>query len=90
MERIARDDAETVEAVDRVHLSQLAAGDRMGVQGFEIEPGAVVPEHSHEHEQVGVVVEAELVLVGGNGDKGDGSERGGSLWAGGHVRRSGR
>lgn len=66
MERVAREDVHSTEAVDRVHLSKLAAGERMSVQGFEIAPGAVVPEHRHEHEQVGVVVEGELTfLVGG-------------------------
>jgi quercetin dioxygenase-like cupin family protein len=75
MERIARDDAAPVEAVDRVHLSQLAAGDRMSVQGFEVEPGAVVPRHSHDHEQVGVVVEGVLVfVVDGTGEDGEGAD----------------
>jgi quercetin dioxygenase-like cupin family protein len=63
MERVAHEEVDAVEAVDRVHLSQLAAGDRMSVQGFEIEPGATVPEHSHEHEQAGVVVEGELTFL---------------------------
>lgn len=69
MEHVARDDVDSVEAVERVHLSRLAAGDRMSVQGFEIEPGATVPEHSHDHEQTGVVVEGELTfLVGDEGE----------------------
>jgi len=29
---------------------------------LDFEPGAVVPEHSHPHEQLGIVVEGELVL----------------------------
>lgn len=55
-------DAETTEAVDGVHLAVLAGADRMNVQGFEIEPGARVPEHSHEHEQTGVLYQGELVF----------------------------
>ncbi|WP_248515292.1 cupin domain-containing protein [Salinarchaeum laminariae] len=57
------DEAETTEAVEGVHLSLLAGADRMNVQGFAIEPGAVVPEHSHDNEQTGVVYEGELTFV---------------------------
>lgn len=63
MERVATDDAEAVEAVSDVHLSVLAGADRMNVQHFRIEPGATVPSHSHEQEQVGYVVAGELTFV---------------------------
>lgn len=63
MERVGLADRETVEAVDRVHLTQLAVGDRTSIQGFEIEAGATVPEHSHHHEQTGFVYEGELTFV---------------------------
>lgn len=63
MERAALDDVQTTEAVDGVHLAMLAGGERTNVQGFEIEPGAEVPEHSHEHEQAGVVYEGELTFL---------------------------
>jgi quercetin dioxygenase-like cupin family protein len=46
---------ETVEAVEGVHLTQLAVGEAMNVQHFHIEPGAVASEHSHHHEQTGYV-----------------------------------
>jgi len=55
--------AEATEAVEGVHLSLLAGTDRMNVQGFEIEPGAVVPEHSHDNEQTGLVYEGELTFL---------------------------
>lgn len=55
-----------VEVVEGVHLTQLVAGERMSIQHYHIEPGAVVPEHSHHHEQVGFVYEGSLTfLVGG-------------------------
>jgi len=63
MERVGLADRATVEAVDRVHLTQLAVGDRTSIQGFEIEAGASVPEHSHRHEQTGFVYEGELTFV---------------------------
>ena len=66
MERVGLSERETVEAVEQVHLPQLAAGERTSIQGFEMEPGATVPEHSHHHEQTGFVYEGELTfLVGG-------------------------
>lgn len=63
MERVALADREEVEAVDRVNLAQLAAGDELSVQHFRIEPGAVVPEHDHRHEQGGFVYRGELTFV---------------------------
>lgn len=53
----------SVEAVDDVELSQLVVGDRMSVQHFRIEPGAVVPEHDHPHEQAGFIYAGELTFV---------------------------
>lgn len=62
MEVIPHEAGDDVEAVSGVHLAQLAAGDRMSVQHFFVEPGRVVPEHSHEHEQVGYLVEGALTF----------------------------
>lgn len=52
-----------VEAVDGVYLAELAVGENMSVQHFEIEPGADVPEHDHHHEQAGFVYEGELTFL---------------------------
>ena len=43
MEEVPQAATETVEVVDGVHLTQMAAGEPMSVQHFHIEPGAVVP-----------------------------------------------
>lgn len=56
-------EGETVEVVDGVHLTQLVAGDRTSVQHFHIEPGATVPEHSHEHEQAGYVTRGTFTFL---------------------------
>jgi quercetin dioxygenase-like cupin family protein len=63
MERVSRTDVDAAEAVDGVHLSQLAAGTEMSVQHFRIEPGAVVPEHSHPHEQTGYLTAGTLTFL---------------------------
>jgi len=66
MDCVPLSERETVEAVDGVHLTQLAAGEGMSVQHFRIEPGAIVPEHSHPHEQAGWVESgvAEFIVDG--------------------------
>lgn len=61
MEHTALD--EETEAVEQVHLAQLAAGDEMSVQHFRIEPGATVPEHDHHHEQAGFIYEGALTFL---------------------------
>ena len=63
MEFVQHSARETVEAVEGVHLTQLAVGEEMSVQHFHIEPGAEVPEHSHHHEQTGFVYEGELTFL---------------------------
>lgn len=62
MEDVSRADRETVEAVEGVHLTALAAGENASVQHFRFEPGAAVPEHDHPHEQVGYLVRGTLTF----------------------------
>jgi len=61
-------EGDTVEAVPNAHLTQLAAGERMSVQHFRIESGAVVPSHSHHHEQAGYIAQGELTFFLGEDD----------------------
>lgn len=56
-------DEETVEAVEGAFVTQLVAGERTSAQVFEAEPGGVVPEHSHPHEQIGLVYEGTLTFI---------------------------
>jgi quercetin dioxygenase-like cupin family protein len=63
MQSMAPADGQTHEVVPGVHLTQLVAGERTSVQHFHIEPGAVVPEHSHEHEQAGYVVRGTATFL---------------------------
>jgi quercetin dioxygenase-like cupin family protein len=64
MQRVGLSERDSVEAVEAVHLTQLATGEETSIQAFEIESGATVPEHSHRHEQTGFVYEGELTFVG--------------------------
>ena len=42
------------------------AADKMMLSLVEIQPGAVVAEHSHPHEQVGMVVEGRAIFFVGD------------------------
>ncbi|SDM58113.1 Cupin domain protein [Halogranum gelatinilyticum] len=63
MERVTHDDVDTVAAIEGVHLTQMAAGEKMSVQEFVIDPGAAVEKHDHPHEQTGYIVEGTLTFV---------------------------
>jgi mannose-6-phosphate isomerase-like protein (cupin superfamily) len=63
MELVQHSARETVEAVEGVHLTPLAVGEEMSVQHVHVESDAVVPEHSHHHEQVGYVLSGSGVFV---------------------------
>lgn len=63
MEHVELDSDSEVEAIEDVHLAQLAAGENMSVQHFRLEPGATVPEHSHHHEQSGFVYRGEITFL---------------------------
>lgn len=68
MERVPLVERTAVQAVEGVHLTQLATGAEMSVQHFRIDPGAVVPEHSHPHEQAGWVEAGEAFFLVGSAE----------------------
>lgn len=63
MDVISPADRETVEPVEGGFLTQMGAGERMSIQHFRLEPEAGAPEHSHEHEQVGYLLEGSLTII---------------------------
>ncbi len=46
--------------------ASLAWGEKIMLSLVEINPGSVVPMHSHPHEQAGIVVEGEFDFIIGN------------------------
>jgi mannose-6-phosphate isomerase-like protein (cupin superfamily) len=68
MEVISPADRETVEPVENGFLTQMGAGERMSIQHFRLNPDAGAPRHSHEHEQVGYLVEGTLTIVVDEGE----------------------
>ncbi|MBD3349585.1 MAG: cupin domain-containing protein [Candidatus Eisenbacteria bacterium] len=51
-----------VEPVPGFHL-RFVHSDAMTIAFWDVEEGAVMPEHSHSHEQIAVVVEGEFELT---------------------------
>lgn len=45
---------------------RLVHGERMTLLLVELDPGAIVPEHSHPHEQVGILLEGSAEVVIGD------------------------
>ena len=43
--------------------ARVVAGERASLALVELAPGAVVPEHRHEHEQLGMVVEGKMTFT---------------------------
>jgi hypothetical protein len=62
MKRVGPAGREPIEAVESVHLTQLAGGDRTDIQAFETEPIVTVPEHSR-HVQTGLVSEGAPAVL---------------------------
>lgn len=69
MDHFVPDSEEFVEAVDGVDLTVGAYGEETSVQHFEIQPGAEVPEHTHPHEQAGLITQGELTFVLEDGER---------------------
>ncbi|ADJ14349.1 cupin domain-containing protein [Halalkalicoccus jeotgali] len=63
MERINKGGTNVEEVADGVFLGDLAAGRRAGMKYWRVEPGATLPAHRHDHEQIGYMISGELVTV---------------------------
>jgi quercetin dioxygenase-like cupin family protein len=63
MEIVPESERPSTEAVEGVDLTLLAGGTEANIQQFSIDPGAVVPEHSHSNEQVGYLLDGRLTFT---------------------------
>ncbi|MGQ9722962.1 MAG: cupin domain-containing protein [Candidatus Jordarchaeum sp.] len=54
--------AKTVEMLEGVWRKNLALGEKMMLCEFTFQKGAIVPAHTHPHEQVGYVVKGKVKL----------------------------
>ena len=51
------------------YLARAVHGERLTLAVVEIEPGAELPEHRHDHEQFGIVIEGSVVFRVGSETK---------------------
>ncbi|WP_122089051.1 cupin domain-containing protein [Halalkalicoccus subterraneus] len=63
MERISTEGAGTEEVAEGVFLGDLATGERAGMKYWRVEPGATLPAHRHDNEQIGYMISGRLVAV---------------------------
>lgn len=63
MDRVRATDVELEEVADGVYLGDLSTGDRASMKYWRIEPGARLPVHSHDHEQIGYVLGGTLMAI---------------------------
>jgi quercetin dioxygenase-like cupin family protein len=52
--------------VEKVRMKTLVYGDKTLLAEFRLESGAILPKHSHPHEQTGYLVSGRLDLTIGN------------------------
>jgi quercetin dioxygenase-like cupin family protein len=61
MDRVTEAEREPTEVAADVYLADLAAGENASMKHWRVEPGATLPTHRHENEQIGFVISGTLV-----------------------------
>lgn len=62
MDRIHINERESVTVADGIDATVLAGSDEMNMQHFVVEPGAKVPAHVHENEQLGYMIQGRMIV----------------------------
>ena len=63
MYRVTEDERKSDQVADGVHLTDLAAGEKMSMKHWRVEPGESLPAHRHHNEQIGYVISGTLTAV---------------------------
>lgn len=63
MYHVTERDRDPREVAQGVQLADLATGERASMKFWEIAPGATLPTHRHENEQIGFVISGRLTAV---------------------------
>ncbi|OIB58614.1 cupin domain-containing protein [Natrialba sp. SSL1] len=63
MDHRQTDDVVTEEVANGVFLGTLSMGERASMKYWQIDPGASLPTHEHEHEQIGYVLSGTLTAI---------------------------
>ncbi|HEX9113052.1 MAG TPA: cupin domain-containing protein [Nitrospirota bacterium] len=61
-----RDDNGYINALEKIQRKTLVYGEKTLLTEFRLEKGAVLPEHSHPHEQTGYLVSGRIDLTIGD------------------------
>lgn len=61
MDRVSTDGTQVSEVAEGVFLGDLATGERAGMKYWRVDPGATLPPHRHDHEQIGYMISGTLV-----------------------------
>lgn len=63
MEQVRTTDVALEEVAEGVSLGPLTAGERASMLYWRVEPGATLPVHDHENEQIGYVLDGRLTAI---------------------------
>jgi quercetin dioxygenase-like cupin family protein len=63
MDRVTETQHVPEEVAEGVYLTDLAAGERMSMMHWRVEPGETLPAHRHHNEQIGYVISGTLTAV---------------------------
>ncbi|MFB6107486.1 MAG: cupin domain-containing protein [Haloplanus sp.] len=63
MRRINDDASADDEVAEGVYLADLASGERASMKHWRVEPGARLPVHRHENEQIGYMIRGTLTAI---------------------------
>ena len=69
MDRVTTDERSPTTVAEGVALADLARGERASMKFWRVEPGATLPTHRHENEQIGYVVSGALTAVLEDGER---------------------
>lgn len=63
MRRINDDGTDGEEVAEGVYLADLAAGEQASMKHWRVEPGATLPAHRHDNEQIGYMLRGTLTAI---------------------------
>ncbi|GAB6863088.1 hypothetical protein JCM17092_31780 [Haloplanus litoreus] len=63
MRRINDETADSEEVASGVYLADLASGERSSMKHWRVEPGARLPVHRHDNEQIGYMIRGTLTAI---------------------------
>ena len=63
MRRINDETADGEEVASGVYLADLASGERSSMKHWRVEPGARLPVHRHDNEQIGYMIRGTLTAI---------------------------